>query len=165
MTMRVMADTFGRGAANRLADIRRPGIDGALALLETFYYAFNQRDLAVFRQVWADHPLIQLNNPLGGMLRGYDQIAALYAQVFDGPARVWVAFDDIVAYSTDAMVVFAGRETGEYAREDRVVPLAIRTSRIVQWFGPEIGWRQVHHHGSIDNAEALAVYQGAVRGA
>ncbi len=63
------------------------------------------------------------------------------------------------------MVVFAGRETGEYAREDRVVPLAIRTSRIVQWFGPEIGWRQVHHHGSIDNAEALAVYQGAVRGA
>jgi len=88
MTMRVMADTFGRGAANRLADIRRPGIDGALALLEMFYYAFNQRDLAVFRQVWADHPLIQLNNPLGGMLRGYDQIAALYAQVFDGPARV-----------------------------------------------------------------------------
>jgi hypothetical protein len=45
------------------------------------------------------------------------------------------------------------------------VPLAIRTSRFFQYFGPELGWRQVHHHGSIDDAEALDRYQRAVRGA
>lgn len=162
--MNLLPITLGRHAANRLAAAHRPGIEGARALLETFYFAFNQRDRAVFSQVWADHPLIQLNNPLGGILRSYDEIAALYARILDGPARVWVELSDIVEYAADALVVFAGRESGEFSRAGTVVPLAIRTSRVIQWFGAQAGWRQVHHHGSIDNAEALAAYQRAVRG-
>lgn len=133
-------------------------------LMESFYYAFNHRDLAVLGMVWADHELIQLNNPLGGILRGYEPIAALYSRVFAGSASVWVKLDDIVEFQTDAMVVFAGRETGEFTRNDQTLPLSIRTSRVVQWFGPEIGWRQVHHHGSIDDPLLLAEYQQAVRG-
>ena len=43
--------------------------------------------------------------------------------------------------------------------------MTTRDGQVVQWFGTEIGWRQVHHHGSIDNADALAAYQRAVRGA
>jgi hypothetical protein len=62
------------------------------------------------------------------------------------------------------MIVFAGRETGEFTRHDQTLPLSIRTSRVAQWFGPEIGWRQVHHHGSIDDPLLLAEYQQAVRG-
>jgi hypothetical protein len=57
--------------------------------------------------------------------------------------------------------VFAGRETGEYTVTE-TVPLSIRTTR---FFTYEDGrWVQVHHHGSIDNAEALAAYQQAIRG-
>jgi len=42
------------------------------------------------------------------------------------------------------------------------VPLSIRTTR---FFACEAGrWVQVHHHGSIDDAEALAAYQAAIRG-
>ncbi len=164
MTIERIPHTFGRHAANRLADSYQPGIDGALALLETFYFAFNQRNLEVFQHVWMDNALIQLNNPLGGMLRGYAPIEALYARIFSGPARVWVEFGDIVAYATEALVVFAGRETGEFIRDGSTVALSIRTTRIVQWFGRETGWRQVHHHGSIDDPEALAAYQRAVRG-
>ena len=60
---------------------------------------------------------------------------------------------------------FAGRERGEFTRDKHTVPLAIRTSRVFQYFGGQPGWRQVHHHGSIDDPEALAQYQRAVRGA
>jgi len=163
--MHLSESVYGREARNLIQHTRKPGIEGARALLESFYFAFNQRDMAVFAQVWAEHDLIQLNNPLGGILRGYAAIAALYQRVFSGPARVWVELRDIAEFQTGEMVVFAGREQGEFALAGKSIPLSIRTSRVVQWLGPEPGWRQVHHHGSIDDAALLAEYQRAVRGA
>lgn len=88
-----------------------------------------------------EHELIQLNNLLGGILRGYEPIAALYGKIFDGSARVWVELSDIVESETDDMVVFAGREKGEFSRGDKSLALSIRTSRVVQWFGPALGWK------------------------
>ncbi len=152
---------FGPDARNRLDEATKPGREGALAALESFYYAFNQRDLAAFRRVWTNDPLAQLNNPLGGILRGGEAITALYERVFHGPARVTVTLSDIVEYAGEGHAVFAGRETGEY-RVTETVPLSIRTTR---FFAYEAGrWVQVHHHGSIDDAEALAAYQAALRG-
>lgn len=153
---------YGRTAHNRIGQTMLPGVEGARALVESFYYAFNQRDMEVFTAVWAEHQLIQLNNPLGGMLRGYEPIAGLYRGIFNGSARVWVELDDIVEFQSDAMLVFAGRETGEFTRDGLTIPLSIRTSRIVQWMGAEVGWKQVHHHGSIDDVHLLAGYQQAV---
>lgn len=158
------SQNYGRTATNRLSQSKQRGIEGARALVETFYYAFNQRDMAVFAQVWANHELIQLNNPLGGILRGYEPIANLYRGIFTGSASVWVALADIVEFQSDAMVVFAGRETGEFTKGDKTVALSIRTSRVVQWLGADIGWKQTHHHGSIDDAMLLAEYQRVVRG-
>lgn len=156
--------SYGRSAHNRLAQATEPGITGARALVESFYYAFNQRDMDVFAEVWAEHELIQLNNPLGGILRGYEPISELYRSIFNGSARVWVELHDIVEFQSDTMVVFAGREKGEFSKGEITLPLAIRTSRIVQWMGDSIGWKQVHHHGSIDDAQLLAEYQRGVRG-
>lgn len=133
-------------------------------LMESFYFAFNHRNMEVFSAVWANHELIQLNNPLGGILRGYEAIAALYEQVFTGAASVWVELSDIVEFQTENMVVFAGRESGEFTKNNQTLPLSIRTSRVIQWFGPETGWKQVHHHGSIDDPELLHLYQQEVRG-
>ncbi len=155
---------YGRDAQNNIDQAQVPSIAGARALVESFYYAFNQRDMEVFAQVWANHELIQLNNPLGGILRGYEPISNLYRNMFTGQARVWVELDDIVEFQSDLMVVFAGRETGEFTKEDKTVSLSIRTSRIVQWLGVNIGWKQVHHHGSIDDAKLLADYKAAVSG-
>lgn len=160
--MRQLQIIYGRDSANQIEQASKSGIEGARMLIESFYYAFNHRDLDVLKQIWPDHELIQLNNPLGGILRGYEAIAALYGRIFTGPATVWVEFSDIVEFQTDDMVVFAGREHGEFTVNDQTLRLAIRTSRVVQWFGAEIGWRQVHHHGSIDNPELLAAYQQAV---
>jgi len=158
------SQNYGRNSKNQISRAREPGIDGARALVETFYYAFNRRDMNVFAQVWADDALVQLNNPLGGILRGYKPIAELYQRIFTGPASVWVELADIVEFQTPDMVVFAGRETGEFTRGEKTLALSIRTSRVVQWFGPEIGWRQSHHHGSIDDPQLLGEYQRAVRG-
>jgi hypothetical protein len=155
--------SFGTDSRDRLDEVAHPGIDGALAALESFYFAFNSRNLDVFTEVWTEDPLAQLNNPLGGILRGGGAITELYDRVFHGPALVTVEFGDIVEYAGDTHVLFAGRETGEYTVDDGgAVPLSIRTSR---YFRYESGrWRQFHHHGSIDDADALAAYQTAIRG-
>ena len=155
--------TYGRASHNLIQEVHEPDIRGARALVETFYYAFNARDLDTFSQVWAEHALIQLNNPLGGIMRGYEDIASLYRRILMGEARVWVELGDIVEFQTDRMVVLAGRETGEFTHRGETLALAIRTSRVVQWLGSETGWLQVHHHGSIDNPELLRAYQNAVK--
>jgi ketosteroid isomerase-like protein len=156
-------DRYGPEARNRLAETTDPSITGARAALESFYYALNSRDAASLREDWANHPLAQLNNPLGGIVRGGEAVASLYDRIFSGPVRVEVTFGDVVEYAGERHVVFAGREAGAYTdRAGRVTPLEIRTTR---YFRYEQGaWRQFHHHGSIDDAEALAAYQRAVDG-
>lgn len=162
-TINFLEETVFRGERNQLTDTLQPGLEGAQAALETFYYALNQRLSEPFRQIWLTDPLIQLNNPLGGIVRGADAINALYQRIFNGPVRVQVEFYDAVVYLTSEMAVFAGRECGSYERDGQMSPLDIRTSRIFVYV-PGQGWRQVHHHGSIDAAEQLAHYQQAVLG-
>jgi limonene-1,2-epoxide hydrolase len=89
-------DEYGPQARDRLAQATSPDASGARAALESFYYAFNHRDLEALERVWHGDPLVQLNNPLGGMLRGTDEVVELYRRVFDSPARVEVTFSEIV---------------------------------------------------------------------
>jgi ketosteroid isomerase-like protein len=153
---------FGPGARNRLAEVRTPGREGALAALETFYYALNNGDLDALTAVWADHELVQLNNPIGGILRSRDAVRGLYQRVFAGTLNVQVTFGDAATYWRTDSVTFAGRETGSYHHPQLgEQPLQIRTTRI---FAYDDRWAQVHHHGSIDDPETLAAYQQAVRG-
>lgn len=155
---------YGRDARDRLAEASGPTVEGARAALETFYRAFNGVDLALLARVWVDDPLAQLNNPLGGLLHGHAAIAELYGRVFAGPGSAWVELFDVVEGHGDGWAVFMGRERGEYRRDGVVVPLAIRTSRLFAFDRGRGGWRQVHHHGSIDAPSRLAAYQRAVLG-
>ncbi|HEY4017770.1 MAG TPA: nuclear transport factor 2 family protein [Pseudonocardiaceae bacterium] len=153
--------SFGPASRNLLAEATNPGREGALTALESFYYALNSRDLDALTQVWHNYDLVQLNNPLGGILRGRGAIVELYQRVFDSPARLEVTFGDIVEYLGPNHAVFAGRETGTFTAPDGTrVPLSIRTTR---YFGHLEGrWGQLHHHGSIDDADALRAYQRAI---
>lgn len=153
---------FGPNARSRADEARTPGRVGALAALETFYYALNSKDLDTLAAGWADDPLVQLNNPVGGILRGRAAVRDLYERVFAGTLNVQVTFGDAATYWLGDAVVFAGRETGTYRHPSLgEQPLRIRTTRIFAYDGT---WRQIHHHGSIDDAELLAAYQDAVRG-
>lgn len=163
-TTRFLGETVFSGAYPHLAETGQPTFEGATAALETFYYGFNTHALEVLRQNWLDAPLAQLDYPVGGIRRGLAAVMDVYARIFVGAARVQVEFYDIVAYISSAMVVFAGRERGTYQRDGHPYPLDIRTTRIFV-YGPEQGgWRQVHHHGSIDSAEHLAQYVQAALG-
>lgn len=160
-TIAFAGETAVRGTHNRLAETNQPTIEGARAALETFYYALNERSIDVFRQIWLDDPLIQLDNPVGGILRGAQPITDLYARIFKGSVRVR-EFYDIVTYASSEIVVFAGREHGTYEYDGNTFPLDIRTTRIFAYVPARGGWRQVHHHGSIDDAARLAHYQEAI---
>jgi len=53
------------------------------------------------------------------------------------------------------ILVAIGRERGYFQSEDgQRLDLAIRTTRVFRWDGSH--WRQIHHHGSIDDAQMLA---------
>lgn len=130
-----------------------------LGALTGFYRAFNGRDLTLMRQNWHDTECV-LNNPLGGIRRGWNEIEPLYARLFGGTARVWVEFFDYSLHIGGELCVAAGRERGQFERGETRVELAIRTSRVFRF--SEGRWRQIHHHGSIEDPALLARYQAAV---
>ena len=151
---------YGAESANRLPETGREGVEGARAALETFYYALNNQDAATLEAVWAGDPSVVLYNPLGGIVRGRGAIGDLYRKVFDSGRGVQVSFGDVVECVGPDHAVFVGRETGSYTGVDGTqVPLHIRTSR---YFRRDGEWRQCHHHGSIDDPDALAAYQSAL---
>jgi hypothetical protein len=130
--------------------------------LSQFYRAFNTRDMMLTAQNWASSDDIVMDNPLGGITRGWSEIQPVYARIFDGPAQVYVEYYDYTLHETGGMFYTVGRERG-YLRSGNVdLTLAIRTSRLFRKFDSH--WRQVHHHGSIEAPQLLARYQAVVPG-
>ena len=162
---------FGPQTSSALERSKNPGIAGAVAALQTFYYALNHRDLPALTAVWADHDLVQLNNPVGGLLRSKPSVEDLYRRVFASDIGLQVTFTDAVTYAWADAVVFAGRELASYlgvgdagAAEVRPeVALTIRTTRVFGYSEKAGRWLQVHHHGSIDSPTALQRYREAVQ--
>lgn len=132
-----------------------------LGALSEFYRAFNDRDLALMSQNWLSTGEASMDNPLGGIKRGWNEISEVYKRVFSGAATVTVEFFDYTLHETSDAFLAVGRERGTLKSPDTTLELKIRTSR---WFRRVDGrWRQLHHHGSIDDADLLARYQAAVR--
>jgi len=130
--------------------------------LEQFYAAFNGRDLALMSENWAQIEEIALDNPLGGIRRGWAEIRPLYERVFAGPAVVAVEFYDYTLHIGQELFYAVGRERGHFRNGDTELALAIRTSRVFRQFDGR--WKQVHHHGSIEDPDLLARYQSALSG-
>jgi len=130
--------------------------------LAQFYSAFNARDLSAMQNNWLNADEIAMDNPLGGIRRGWTEIRGVYERLFTGPARVYVEFHDYTLHETPEMFYAVGRERGHFKSTDESMALAIRTSRIFR--RTRDGWRQVHHHGSIDDPGLLARYQQVVLG-
>lgn len=130
----------------------------ALAL---FYKAFNQRDIELMQKSWLTSDEISMDNPVGGMKRGWNEIKSVYEKIFYGKAKVYVEFYDYTIHSTADMFFVTGRERGYFKTENDSIELAIRTSRI--FVKKKDQWKQIHHHGSIDNPELLMKYQNLVK--
>ena len=130
--------------------------------LVQFYSAFNSRVMKMMAENWEQSEEIAMDNPLGGIKRGWAEIGAVYERIFNGRAEVYVEYYDYTLHETAGMFYAVGRERGHFRREGEKIALAIRTSRIFRRMGSS--WRQVHHHGSIDDPQLLARYQAAVLG-
>ncbi len=145
------------GAETKRAD------SSAFGALVDFYRAFNGRDLAALEQNWAQGAEPSMDNPIGGICRGWDEISAVYRRLFDGPARVTVALHDYTHQEGVDWALFIGRERGTCAIADERLEVSFRTTR---WFvRGHAAWRQLHHHGSIERSALLADYQRMILGA
>jgi ketosteroid isomerase-like protein len=140
-----------------VSDPREP-----LAALAEFYRAFNTGDLALMERNWDSAGEVVMDNPLGGITRGWPAIREVYVRIFGGPARVSVALHEATLQHHGEVFVAIGRERGELVRSGDRFDLTIRTSRVYRWTDGR--WRQIHHHGSMDDADLLARYQRFVGG-
>jgi len=138
-----------------VADTRTP-----YAALVQFYRAFNDRDMAEMERNWEQSPDIAMDNPLGGIKRGWNEIQEVYARIFGGPAKVYVEYYDYTIHNHGAIFYTVGRERGSFEKAGVKINIAIRTSRIFR--DTPQGWKQVHHHGSIEDPALLYRYQRAV---
>ncbi len=129
--------------------------------LVRFYRAFNAGDLEMMSEVWAQAEEIAMDNPVGGIKRGWSEIKEVYRRIFSGPAVVYVEYYDYTIHERPETFFTVGRERGAIRIGAEVIPLAIRTSRIFRKIDGR--WRQVHHHGSIDDPGLLGRYQAITR--
>lgn len=134
----------------------------ALKALVNFYAGFNSANLDAVSDNWGNTDEVAMDNPLGGIRRGWQDIATVYQKLFQGPAKVYVEFYDYSLHQGEDMFFAVGRERGYFQVNGEQIDLAIRTSRIYQRRDGE--WKQVHHHGSITDPDLLRRYQLAVLG-
>jgi len=130
--------------------------------LVQFYHAFNSGDLIEMSGNWEQSDNIAMDNPLGGIKRGWGEISEVYRKIFSGPAKVYVEYFDYNIHEHGEIFYAVGRERGFFQMGATRMDLMIRTSRIYRRV--KGNWKQVHHHGSIEDAELLARYQSAVMG-
>lgn len=130
--------------------------------LVQFYFAFNHADMPTMEKNWANTQETSMDNPLGGIKRGWEEIKSVYERIFNGPAEVYVEYYDYTIHQTREIFYTVGRERGYFRLGGNEVKLAVRTSRIFRKIAGH--WRQVHHHGSIDDPQLLEKYQAAVLG-
>ena len=133
---------------------------GPQSALQDFYQAFNARDLQKMTANWLQTEEASMSNPLGGVRRGWDEVAAVYQRIFSGKAEVYVEFYDYSIHQSEGVFCAVGRERGTFETSGQKIELAIRTSRIYRKL--DGCWQQLHHHGSIEQPELLKSYQAAV---
>ncbi len=126
-----------------------------------FYQALNNRDLELMAQNWARTDEAVMDNPLGGIRRGWEEIRTTYERLFGSSGHYWFEFYDYSYHEAGGIFYVVGRERGEYSAGETMLKMAIRTTRVFRRIDGE--WRQVHHHGSIDEPGLLAAYQQAVK--
>lgn len=134
--------------------------DDKVQALVLFYKAFNERNMSLMRNVWLNSDDASMNNPVGGIVRNWENIASIYDKIFNGKANVYVEFYDFTFHATDNMFLITGRERGHFEKGKMKIELAIRTSRVFIKNNGE--WKQIQHHGSIDDPDLLKKYQEAI---
>ena len=102
-----------------------------------------------------------MDNPLGGIKRGWPAIRSVYERLFRFDGSYHFEFYDYTMHSVGELFYVVGRERGYLAKNGTSLEMKIRTTRVFRLENDR--WRQTHHHGSIEDAQLLAAYQALVR--
>jgi len=140
----------------QLTDVRDP-----LHALSEFYRALNSRDLKLMEENWDASGQSAMDNPLGGIKRVWNEIMSVYERLFQVDGAYHFEFHDYTLHRFNEIFYVVGRERGYVGTEGKRLEMKIRTTRVFRFDGQR--WRQIHHHGSIDDPQLLAAYQAAVR--
>src|SRR5512146_1957442 len=107
--------------------------------LSEFYQAINSRDMELMARNWAQTDEAVMDNPLGGIRRGWQEIRAVYERLFKSPGQYWFEFYDYSYHEAGDIFYVVGRERGEYKSAETTLNMAIRTSRLFRQMDGE--WR------------------------
>jgi quercetin dioxygenase-like cupin family protein/ketosteroid isomerase-like protein len=140
-----------------LGDLTHP-----IQALAQFYRAFNRRDLSLMEQNWDNSNDIAMDNPLGGIKRGWREIQLVYERIFNSEPRVNVEFFDYSLQTLGETFLAVGRERGRLTSKKKALDLVIRTTRVFRRVDSG-HWKQIHHHGSFEDPPLLAEYQNALK--
>jgi ketosteroid isomerase-like protein len=127
-----------------------------------FYRALNNRDIEQMEQNWSQSQSIVMDNPLGSVKKGWNEIRSVYVRLFQADAKNWFQFYDFTIQQSGTLFCAIGRERGQFETSGVKLDLAIRTTRLFE--KSDGRWRQIHHHGSIDDPAMLRAYHEAVFG-
>jgi ketosteroid isomerase-like protein len=94
-------------------------------------------------QNWDSSGESAMNNPLGGIKRGWAEIRQVYQRLFATPATYSFEFWDYTLHQDGDVFWVVGRERGQLTTNRTTLDLALRTSRLFRRVDGR--WRQLHH--------------------
>jgi ketosteroid isomerase-like protein len=113
-----------------------------VAANQTFYDAFERRDLAAMDAVWENSERVVCTHPGWPILRGWTQVRASWAALMNGPQRLQFIL-------TNLEVEVAGDTAWVTLEENLLEGGSGGTVAAVNWFARhDDGWLLIGHHGS-----------------
>jgi ketosteroid isomerase-like protein len=124
--------------------------------LSQFYRAFNSQDLPMLEENWSCAEDVSMSEPIAGVTRGWPEIRRAYERIFSGPARLSLELHNYSLRISGDLFYAEGRELARHTGPAMNFETFLRVTRIFRHDSHH--WRQVHCHGSIDEARQLARY-------
>ena len=85
--------------------------------LSEFYQALNTRDLELMARNWAQTDEAVMDNPVGGIKRGWEEIRTVYERIFRSAGQYWFEFYGYSYHEAGEIFYIVGRERGEHIRK------------------------------------------------
>jgi ketosteroid isomerase-like protein len=112
---------------------------------ESFYRAFESRDVREMEKVWAAGDTIQCSHPGWRILRGWNAVMESWRTIFENTPQIRFNLTDVSIEICGALAWVTLYENINSSVEGQDISATILTTNIFEKNSG--GWRIVHHHG------------------